>query len=293
MDFARCGCFVWCVVVGSALSGCDANRVATSAPPISGAPPHRIVSLAPNLTEILLYLGAGERLVGVTRHCEEAPATIARVGDLLQPDFERMVTLKPDLVIGIASQQQHELFAALRRRGIQVELFGGESVAELRTAVRELGTRVAAEARATEYLARLDQALAPRRAASTAATRPPSVLFVVNRDPLWVAGGASFVTELLRAAGAESVYQDAARPWLQVDLEDVVARDPDFIVDTTLGSIATSPAGPAGAAQQTWARFATHLRAVRDGRVYAFPPVRAGIHVPEWVADLAALLERR
>ncbi len=252
-----------------------------ASPPRPGARPgiERVVSLAPNFTEILLYLGLGDRIAGVTVFCAGVDPEVARVGSFLEPDFERILSLRPDLVLAFRGNEQAPLFQGLARHGLRVEVFAGESIDDLRATVSGLGAMFDAEARAAEFIERLDAALA----AAAPGPAAPRVLFVVDHRPLYVAGGGSFVDAMLAAAGAANLFHDRSEPWLPVELEEVVARDPDVIIDVTLPP-------DADAAGEPWGRFRSHLRAVRAGRVWPFPQVYCGIQVPDWIVRLREIV---
>lgn len=240
-------------------------------PPIDpSATADRIVSLAPSLTDIVLALGAGDRLVGVTTSCEGVPDAIARVGGL-RPDLEAILRLRPDRVLAIETETQAGLRTALAARGIAVGVHPAESVDDLRGTIRSLGALLGREEVAEIEIARLDRALAD----------PPTPtirgMFVVQRQPtILVAGGGSFVDAMLRASGIENVFGDSDWNYRTVSFEAVVERDPVIILDASFGS---------NDATSYWTRF-QRLSAVREGGVVSFPPVRPDLGIPEWVEML-------
>lgn len=233
----------------------------------------RWVSLAPSLTEIVLALGGGDRLVGVTGFCRDVPESVPRVGGVTV-EFERLVSLEPDRVLAIETQGQQDLLRALRTQGIPVEVFAAESAEDIQVALDRLGKRLGAEVRAAEISAELAAAMEPREALIP-------TLFVVERQTWFVAGGGSFVTSMLRAAGLENVFSDATWPYRAVELEGVVARAPVLILDASYESAGL---------ERHWSRFDS-LAAVRAGRVVSFPPVQPGLQIPDWVAKLRQLAE--
>lgn len=237
----------------------------------------RIVSLAPSLTEMAIALGAESRLVGVTDFCQDVDEKLPRVGGL-QIDVERIVHAKPDLVLAIETSSQARTLRALRKLGIQVEVLPAESVADIKMWVLQLGTWFDVTEAAAGYVAKLDEVLGAKPVAADA----PRVLFVVDWKPLYVAGAGSFVDELLAAAGARNAYADQQQSYVPADVEHVVARDPDVIIDASL----------TGNGVEGWKRF-PQLKAVREGRVYAFEPVTPSLRCPEWVAKLRELLHSK
>jgi cobalamin transport system substrate-binding protein len=203
------------------------------------APPRRVVVLAPSLTDVVLAMGLGDRLAGVTR-LDEAPevASLPRVGGFLDPNPEAVLGLSPDLVLWVtdggalgAVRRIAELSRASRRPFpiLAIEI---DSLADVLATPRIVGDALGERARG-EALARklgADVEAVRRRAAGLAVKR---VLFVVGREPLVVAGPGSFPEELLRICGAESVVR-GERPWPVYPLEKAVADDPGVVVDAAV-----------------------------------------------------------
>ncbi len=239
----------------------------------------RVVSLGPSFTEIMLFLGQGDRLVGVTDFCQGVPAEVTRVG-AFTPDLEAILRLEPDCVLGVASVGQANLFEDLRRLGLPVEVLGGDSLADVRAAVERIGTLVDAQARASEFVRALDQ----RLAVPPPGVDAPHAAFVIHHGPMFVAGRKSFVHGMLLAAGWRNTFSEFDQAWVQIEAEQMVQRQPDAIVDTTIGSAA-------GAGHQVWDPFTPHLEAVRAGRVYSFPAVTPGVQIPGWIDRLVQIRE--
>lgn len=203
------------------------------------APPRRVVVLAPNLTDVILAMGLGERLVGVTR-LDDAPEVRAlpRVGGFLDPSPEAVLGVSPDLVMWVtdggalgAVRRLAELSRA-SRRPFPILALQIDSLADVLAMPRIVGDALREPARG-EALARelAAQVEAVRRQAAGVARK--RVLFVVGREPLVVAGPGSFPEELLRVCGAESVVR-GERPWPVYPLEKAVADDPDVVVDAAV-----------------------------------------------------------
>ena len=233
-------------------------------PPASGG--ERVISLAPSLTEIIIALGAGDRLVGVTRYCEGVDPQIERFGGL-SFDFEKILATKPDLVIAIETKEQMALLGALAERDIPVLTLPAESVADILAAIEVLGARWRVPDVAAVLAARIEDSLVP-------STEPPiPVMFVVERRSRTVAGGGSFVDDMLRAAGLVNVFGDQSWSYGQVPFEEMLARDPVLILDASFGETDL---------HSYWSRF-EGLRAVREDGVRLFPPVVPGPKIPKWI----------
>jgi iron complex transport system substrate-binding protein len=226
------------------------------------APPARIVSLVPSVTEILFTIGAQDRLVGVTDFCDY-PAEARRkpsVGGMLAPSLEGMVTLKPDLVVATTAGNRHETFDQLARLGIPVFVVNPTTVADVLDLLTRLG-------RLTDHAEAADRAVATLReriqAVSTrVADRPrPRVLYVLWPDPLIVPARGALVSELIALAGGDSVTADGGQGYPRYSMEAALARNPEVIVLASHGS-EKSPLSRA-----KWERF-TQVPAIGAGRLY-------------------------
>lgn len=281
-----------CFAVGLALFAlaCDGDRGAPPGmlddfdrPIPDVVAPQRIVSLSPSSTEILYAIGAGERLVGRSRwdRWPEAVLRIPEVGDAIRPSVERVIALRPDLVVLYAAMDNRSAADALSRAGIPVVALRIDRIEEYLEAVQLLGTLASARERGDSIVNGLQAELDEVRRRTAGAPRP-TVFVPAWEQPLMTLGSGSFLSELLGIAGARNVYGERPEPSLTVSMEDVVRRDPDFVL-----------AGPVSATRirndPTW----RVLRAVREGRVLVYdtnlvsqPSSRLG----EAARSLAALL---
>jgi iron complex transport system substrate-binding protein len=199
------------------------------------APPQRIVSLVPSATEMLFEMGAGSRVVGVSSYDTFPPAVtvLPRVGALVDPDVERILSLKPDLIITYASQT--DLHTQLSRAGVRSFVYRHGSLADIFSTLRQLGAAIglATEARTTAL--RLERELGLVR--THVAGRPrPGVMLVIGRESqtlrtLNVSGGYGFLHDLIETAGGRNVFADVKRESLNISTETVLARSPDVILD--------------------------------------------------------------
>jgi iron complex transport system substrate-binding protein len=194
--------------------------------------PSRIISLAPSLTEIVFMLGAGQHLVGRTTLCNRPPEAraIEEVGAYMHPNVERIISLRPDLVLAPRMGLEKVVVDQLTDLGIPVFVDDSSDLDAIVDLVLRLGTLLDRRQQA-ERIARAARqhrtALARRL---TAATVRPSVLFVVGLRPLVVASGKSFLGALIREAGGSNIAEDAPRPFPRFSLEEVIRRDPDVII---------------------------------------------------------------
>lgn len=247
------------------------------------ARPARIVSLTPATTEILFAIGAGPRVVGRT-HWDQWPdsARLVRdLGDGLRPNVEAVLAVRPDLVILYASGDNRAAAAHLRAAGVPVLALRTDRIADFARAARLLGRAVGDSARAAQCVDTVMHTLARVRAATAAQARP-RVFWHVWDAPVITIGGGSFQNELLDIAGATNVYGADPRPSFQVSLEDVIRRDPRYVL-----------AGPVGAARIRVSAEWRAVAAVRAGRVLVVDTALVGrpsVRLGEAAVALARLL---
>jgi iron complex transport system substrate-binding protein len=193
---------------------------------------HRVVSLAPSLTNTVYALGASSELVGITNYTvfpPEAAKQKSSVGDVVHPSLERIVALHPDLVLGLPDFNGAETIEGLQRLGIPVYLFNTGDLSHIYQTVASLGKIMGRERESAALLAQLHARESQVRAQSAGQYRP-SVLLVLSVDPLITAGRNAFITEMISAAGARSVTDDFSRDWLQTNIEAILPRKPDYIL---------------------------------------------------------------
>jgi len=227
--------------------------------------PLRIVSLAPGATEMLFAAGAGAQVIATVEYSDEPPAArrVRRIGDVAAVDMERLVALHPDVVVlwaGGGNPAQREKIAGLRIPIYQQQV---ARLADIPAAVRRLG----ALAETTGVAERAAAAMEARLAALTATYGArggarPSVLLQVWNRPIYTVGGKHLMSDALVLCGARNVFADLPEAGPVVDMESIIARDPDIIV-------AAAPTGEGAAWVADWMQL-TSLSAVRHKRVVAF-----------------------
>ena len=189
----------------------------------------RIVSLAPNLTEIVFALGEGDRLAGDTDYCDY-PAEAAKkphVGGPVNPNLEQVVALKPDVVLATAINRR-ETVDALARIGVPVYATDPHSVEDMIASIEHIGKVLDAEKVAAPLAASLRERLSNLDGRIAGATTR-RVLFVVWTDPLITVGRDSFIADALRRAGARSVV-DVTAEWPRISFEEILRLQPEFLV---------------------------------------------------------------
>ena len=222
-------------------------------------PAHRVISLVPSVTETIVALGAGNRIVGRTEYDHDTTlAAVPLVGRGLSPSVEAIIALRPDLVVVWASDKRGDLRGQLEKAGIPVFAFEVQDTTDAFRVVRVVGTALGRQSTADSLQAAIRASL--RETASIAKQRSRRrVFYVVYNDPPMTAGPGTFIDQLLDIAGADNIFSDATSNWPTVSLEEVVKRDPDIVVlpvgemSNQIGERLRSTAG--------W----RDLRAVRNG----------------------------
>lgn len=227
------------------------------------APPRRIVCLVPSAAEIVYALGSEDRLVGVTSFCTWPPAARRkpRVGDMVAPSVERIVALRPDVVIATSEGNSQVTFDQLARLRIPVFAVAAHHLEDLMTLIGRLGEL----AGRPEAAPRLVETLRARAQGVVTAVRPyprPRVLYVLWPDPIIVPGRDGLVSDLIDLAGGASVSAALAGSYPRLSLEAVVAARPEVIV------LARHGGGETPALGAMWDRLGA-VPAIRAGRVYA------------------------
>lgn len=199
------------------------------------ARPSRVITLSPNLTEIVYALGAGDRIVANTSFCDYPPEAASKphVGDTQRPDLERIIALKPDLVLVSTASQLQSIFERLAALDIPVYVSTPNDLEGIFASIERIGEALGEpEAGRTLAASLRDRAGAVTKAV---AGRPaPKVFVVVGDEPLFTAGKGTFVDDLVRRAGGVSISGDEATEWPQYSAEAVIARAPEVIVVPTL-----------------------------------------------------------
>lgn len=217
---------------------CACERPAEKAPSRSSTP-QRIVSLAPSVTETLFALGAGDRIVGVTRFCDYPPEATTRqpVGGLTDVDVELVVSLKPDLVVGVSSQTGRALERTLAQADVDTLFLRVETLEDVKSTFRELGTLVGQP----ENAARLVRELEAHEVEPDG--EGPRVLVLFGRDPWIGAGPGTFADEMIRRAGARNALEGMASDYPMLDAERMVTLSPDLVFDASFGKTAAAIPG--------------------------------------------------
>ena len=273
------------VLLSLLLLSCDRGPAAA---PRSAADP-TIASLVPAATDLLIGGGAADHLVAISNYDTVRPETadLPRVGDYLSLDWERLSTIRPDILITF--QAPDRLPAGLRQRAgdLQIKLVNirVETLADVYSQVTHLGDLVGRPARAAEALSRLRSDL--DAVAAEVAGRPPvRTLILRDAQASGAVGTGNFLDDLLTLAGGTNVV--ITRGWPSLDREQLLSLDPDVI----LLLLSDVPAQVEASARQTLESLST-LRAVRTGRfaiLNAWYTQQPGFHVPRLARQMADVI---
>lgn len=251
------------------------------------APAQRVVALIPAATEMVIRMGATQRLVARTDYDEEPELReLPSVGGGLTPSLEWLVARRPDLVVAWPDERSRDVVSRLGAAGIAVYAARMETLDDIRRTARDLGTLLGRRPRADTLVARMDALL---DSVSHAVEDLPKarVLYLESRDPPLVVGSGTYLNELIAIAGGENVFTDAASPWPRVSLEEIVRRAPEVLL---------LPVADPAAADTSWLRSTPGWRALPAVRNDRVRPVdenafsRPGLGVGRLAVRLAALL---
>jgi len=246
----------------------------------------RVISLAPNLTEIVFAVGGGAQLVGRTSYCDFPPEakSVAEVGDTAHPSLEKLIALKPQVVL-ISTASQLEVFThQLQNQNIAVFITDPHDLEGIFRTIEQVGEILGKK----EQAATLVQSLRKRTNAVEEAVKqeqPVRVFYQLSAEPLYTAGHDSFATDLMRRAGAISVTADVPGAWPKYSSESALAAKPNAIILPTGGSM--------GSGNSTVAEALRKSPAVLQGRVYKINDdhlVRPGPRAIDGLEEMARAL---
>lgn len=229
--------------------------------------PHRIVSTAPGITEILFALGAGDQVVGDTTYCNypEAAKSKAKIGGFRTPNLEAILALRPDVVF---TRNDHpDLARDLRRARIETVELQPDSVAGIYRAIQTIADKLGAPERGRVLISSLDKQI---HQPLPKTDRRPTVLFVVGHRPgtiadVTVVGRGSFLDELIELAGGVNLAGDITIPYPKFSLENIIHLNPDVILD--MGHNELVAESQKEAVRQVWQKY-PFLKAVQREAVF-------------------------
>lgn len=226
----------------------------------------RIVSLAPNLTEILFALGLEKEVVGVTLYSDYPPAAAKKpkIGTFWQPNVEAVIAAKPDLVITLGFDQQKNIADRLKRIGYNGLTVRIEKVNDLFEAIEKIGAATGKQYQANKLVGDIRKKL-NNLSVLVGTNERIRVLWVVQREPLRVAGRDTFVNEMIELAGGENAIGSTVHKYPPIGAEQVIVCGAEVIIEPAMQQ--KDPAEQQAGALQYWSRF-KKVPAVANKRVY-------------------------
>jgi len=229
------------------------------------APVTRYISLAPNITEIIFAIGAGDGLVGRTTYCNYPPEAqrVEIVGDTLKPSLERIIALRPQIVFVSTSSQLEAFTSELEAHQIAVYVTDARDLDGVFRSIKGIGVALN---KATEANALVDQ-LSQRANGVTAKvqnSKPVRVFYQVSDEPLYTIGREAFITDLIKRAGGVSVTADVPGAWPKFSAESAVAAKPDAIILPTGGSMGNANSNVAAALRNSPAALNNRIYKIND-----------------------------
>ena len=251
----------------------------------------RIVSLAPNLTEILFALGLGEKIVAVSNNSDYPPEAANRnkVGTFWQPNTEAVIASRPDLVVTLRFEQQKLVADTLKRLGFNVLTLKIEKTEELFAAIEKIGTAADCKQRADKLTEDIGNQLNDLKL-KVASTNKVRVLWVVQTEPLRIAGRNTFINEMIELAGGENTIGPTLQQYPSIGTEELLACDAEIIIQPSMGLADIE--SQQRAANIFWSRY-TNLPAVKNKRIYVVDSdtaLRLGPRLPEGAEMIASYL---
>jgi iron complex transport system substrate-binding protein len=249
------------------------------------AAPPRIVSLAPNLTELVFAAGAGDMLVGTVEFSDfpAAALQIERIGDAWRIDLERLLVLRPDLVLAWPSGTPEDTLERIRALGLEVVLLPTYRLEDVPAALRSIGSLTGRNARAAQVALEFERQVAELR--TRYRDRPALSVFIqLDDEPLYTVNGQHVISEIVELCGGRNVFADLAQLAPPVSPEAVLARDPQVILSTddTIGEPLAQWSSRMG------------MQAVRAGTIYGLSSdtvARATPRLVEGIESVCTALE--
>ncbi len=246
--------------------------------------PRRIVAMAPSLTEMLYYLGLGDRVVGVTKFSYYPPEARKKpsIGSYINVNVEKIISLDPDLAIGTADGNKPKVVKLLKRAGVPVYIVNPRKVRDVFSTMVALGELCGVGARAKDLASRLESRV-NRVFEETTVLRRPLVFLQINVRPIMTVNRNTFHHDLIRLAGGENMTRDEPITYPRISLEEVIRRRPEVIIISSM-----ERGGTFEAVRRSWLKWSS-IPAVKAGRVHLIDSDLLDRPSPRMVEGLEAM----
>jgi len=225
--------------------------------------PERIVSLAPNITEILFALQLGHKVAGVTDFCDfpEEARHKPKVGWLISPGIEKIISLRPDIVFATTEGNKPEIVDELERMNIKTYVLNPHDINDVLSDITEIGNVTGQRSIAQELTGSLTRRINTVKKKAMEG-RQKRVIYLVSANPIISAGPGSFIHDLIITAGGINVLSDSPIRYPRIDMEEIILKDPEVII------------APDDLTEQIheWKKRWSGISAIRNGAVYPVNP---------------------
>ena len=225
--------------------------------------PERIVSLAPNITEILFALQLGHKVAGVTDFCDfpEEARHKPKVGWLISPGIEKIISLRPDIVFATTEGNKPEIVDELERMNIKTYVLNPHDINDVLSDITEIGNVTGQRSIAQELTGSLTRRINTVKKKAMEG-RQKRVIYLVSANPIISAGPGSFIHDLIITAGGINVLTDSPIRYPRIDMEEIILKDPEVII------------APDDLTEQIheWKKRWSGISAIRNGAVYPVNP---------------------
>jgi iron complex transport system substrate-binding protein len=262
--------------------------------PVATVERHGVVSFGPQITETIFALGEGKRLIAVTDFCDYPPEVknLPKVGGYMNPDFEKVTMLRPELVI--LSGKHLEMSAFCQKSGIPYVNVYMDSLDTIDQGIDTIGKALGVPDKAKALEQKVQSGLDAVRA-SVAGKPRPKVLIITGRsghdlNTLPTVSGKSFVSQVVSLAGGDNIYDDASQPYLEASKETAVLKAPDVVLEFHAGEKLSDEERQAYV--RDWAQLPS-IPAVKNGRIFIITEthaLRPGPRIPEIARMIADML---
>ncbi len=259
-------------------------------PPTKSNNPIRIVSLAPNVTEILYKLGLGEKIVAVSSDSDYPPQARSKtnVGTFWQPDTEAIIAARADLTVTLSFEQQKNIADRLEQMGYSTLTVKIETLNDLYSAIEKLGKATGKPMISKQLSNEIRQKIEAIKS-KYANTKKQKVLWVIQPQPLRVAGRDTFINEIIEITNGINAVGPTVQQYPPISTEELIAADPDVIIQSGMGGDLDNERQ---IALEFWSKFPS-LSAVKNSKIYVIQSdsvLRLGPRIIEGIDDAARCL---
>lgn len=257
--------------------------------PAMAESPRRIVSLAPNVTEVLYDVGLREQVIAVSTYCNYPPEvkTKPKIGGMSNPSLEAIVALKPDMVVLTDDGNPRMIEQRLSELNIPTYVFRARRLAELPGEIRKLGSAFDVRGQAERSARRIEKAYRhyAAKAKYSSVLTPRKAIFIVQPEPLIVAGPGTAIDDVLNLLGLKNIASDTQTRYPHFSLEEVIRRSPDVIFIVKTHDTKNARTGQ-------FLKKLRQLKAVQEGKVFYIgdPLLRMGPRITDGLAEMAGYL---